>query len=125
MKSFNFNKPVLKVNGEPMEVAEGREGILRICKLNESLATNLSLYTKSVTEVEVLKFAEWARTLYRKGVLNLDTGDEKLFRSFVDSLLKTGQLSVVFLDQIYQVLDRKAEIAENGEPAKGNFNEYT
>lgn len=134
MKTFNFNKPVLKLSGEPMEVieasgqvAKNQDGTVKVYKLNEALATNLSLYTKSVTEVEVFKFAEWARILYSKGIIKLDQADEKLFRSFVDSLLKTGQLSVVFMEQLYQAMEGKLEISENGAKVatKGNHNEYT
>lgn len=91
---LDFNKTALQLNGEPYyEQKQLENGVWVntdvVQRLNKVLANNLNALVNE--SADMMKFTDWARSLYKEEVLVLDKQDadklRRLCREFVISLI--------------------------------------
>ncbi len=87
---LRFNKPMLDLNDESIP--------------GETLGQRLSGFLAGATKGDAIKMFEWARTLYKNEVLDLDTSDQKKLNAFIS---EHEGISNILKAQCLEVMDKK------------------
>lgn len=75
--TFDFNKPILQLNGDPF-TQQGTDDIMTCNKFLGELLSKCNSFP------DWIKLMEWARTLYDGKLLELDTSDATRLEKIID-----------------------------------------
>jgi len=104
MNQYNFNKPLLDLEGNPLKDANGE------INMGKALAQHLAQLSKG----NAVKIFDWAITLNKKGVLTLDRTDARDLRRTIDNM---DSITVLFKAQLLEVFEKVSEPDAEPEPA--------
>ena len=85
---LNLTKPPVDLDDKIME--------------GKTLGQIVAFQLASDNKNDPLKFLEWAQTLHKEGIVDLDSSDQKTFETFVT---KCDQMPNLFKGQVLQAMD--------------------
>lgn len=97
---YNFNKPLLDLDSLPIKNGDAE------VNLGKALASHLINQTKG----EAFKLFDWAKSLHKDGIIDLDRSDSKALREIIEKLDTLTVLFKAQLLEIFEETDKKNKV---------------